>query len=65
MLEFKVGYDLFEFENYYKTIWESIPNREQPNLDKFERDIIIDNPSHLIVWKEGNNLIDFLSVILI
>ena len=57
MLEFIVGYDLSEFENYCKTIWESIPNREQSNLDKFERNIIIDNPSHLIVWKEGKKLI--------
>jgi len=57
MLEFIVGYDLLEFENYYKTIWDSIPNREKPSLDNFERDIIIDNPSHLIVWKEGSEII--------
>jgi len=57
MLEYIIGYDLSEFEKYYKTFWESIPNREQPNLDKFERDIIIDNPSHLIVWKLGKEII--------
>ena len=56
-MEFIVSYDLIEFEKYYKTFWESIPNREQPNLDKFERDIIIDNPSHLIVWMEGKKII--------
>lgn len=56
-MEFIVSYDLGEFENYYKTVWDSIPNREQPKLDDFERDLIIENPSHLIVWKEGNKLI--------
>ncbi len=45
------------FEKYYKTIWKSIPNRRLSNLDEFERDIVIDNPAHLIVWKEGNKLI--------
>ena len=56
-MEFIVSYDLNEFERYYKTIWESIPNREQASLDEFERDIILDNPSHLIVWKKKKKII--------
>ncbi|MBY8990817.1 MAG: GNAT family N-acetyltransferase [Candidatus Lokiarchaeota archaeon] len=56
-MEFIVSYDLNEFERYYKTSWESIPNREQASLDEFERDIILDNPSHLIVWKKRNRII--------
>lgn len=57
MVEFIVGYDLDEFEKYYTTIWDSIPNRGQPSLDEFERDIILENPAHLIVWKEGKKII--------
>ena len=56
-MEFIVSYDLNEFERYYNTIWDSIPNREHPSLDEFERDIILDNPSHLIVWKKKNKII--------
>jgi len=56
-LEFIISYDLGEFEQCYKTIRDFIPNREQASLDEFERDIIIDNPSHLIVWKKRNKII--------
>lgn len=55
-LDFIIGYDLSEFEEYYKKIWDTIPNRKQSNLDDFERNIIIEIPSNLIIWKEGKRI---------
>ncbi len=57
MVEFVIGYDLIEFEKYYKTIWDAIPGREQPYLSTVERKLLVENPSRLIGWRKGHNLI--------
>lgn len=44
-----VGCDLEEFKNYYKTM--------RGNLDPTEEKLITKDPSHLIVWRENNEII--------
>lgn len=52
MLEFVLGYDLDEFRKYYSRLappWG--------DLGAIEERIIKQDPSHLILWREGDEIL--------
>lgn len=54
-MEFIVGCDLEDFKRYYEAI--DGPTRKTGTLDGIEGRIIMQDPSHLIVWREDDEIL--------